>query len=280
MRRFLKIAGRVALTLLLTAGAVWAQDDAADSPLRTLRTADESRGWEAVGRLNFGRDGFCTAALVTSEIVLTAAHCLYDKETGARMALEDIEFQAGLRFGRAEAYRGVRRVVIHPSYDFAQEDRLGRVGYDLALLELDRPVRNGHVRPFRTQLRVHSGQEVRVVSYGKGRADAPSAEEACTVLTRDDAILILSCSVDFGSSGAPVFARVGDEWRIISVISAKAEWEERPVALAAVMEGELELLISEFARTPAFRPVGKTIRATRTIDTKAEAITTLPLASE
>ncbi|UWQ17889.1 serine protease [Jannaschia sp. M317] len=235
-----------------------------ETNLQTLRTADDNRGWEAVGRLNFGDTGFCTAALVTADVVLTAAHCLYDKVTNEPVPVEEIEFQAGLRFGRAEAYRGIRRVVIHPEYDFYDPDRLGRVGADIALLELDRPVRNGYVQPFRTQVRVHAGQSVQVVSYGKNRAEAPAHENDCSILTRDDDVLVLSCSVEFGSSGAPVFATYNGEVRVVSVISAKAEWEGRPVALAAVMEGELDALISEFARTPAFAPVGKTVSAVET----------------
>ncbi|WP_371157479.1 serine protease [Jannaschia sp. 2305UL9-9] len=240
-----------------------------DSRLHTLSTADDSRGWEAVGRLNFGFDGFCTAALVTSDIVMTAAHCLYDKTTGERVAAEDIEFQAGLRFGRAEAYRGIRRIVIHPDYDFGRDDRLGRVGADIALLELDRPVRSGHVRPFRTQFRVNAGQTVQVVSYAKDRADAPSRQEACSILARDNEILVLSCSVDYGSSGAPVFMSFNGEARIVSVISAKAEWEGREVALAAVMEGQLDALIAEFARTPAMAPVGKTLSVSDAVSTSS-----------
>ena len=151
--------------------------------------------------------------------------------------------------------------MIHPDYDFSDQTRLNRVGSDLALLELDRPVRLGHVRPFRTQVRVEAGQTVQVVSYGRDRADAPSRESECTILARDDEILVLSCEVEFGSSGAPVFAVYEDEIRIVSVISAKARWEGQDVSLAAVMEGELDALIGEFARTPAFGPVGKRVVA-------------------
>ncbi|WP_179379084.1 trypsin-like serine peptidase [Jannaschia marina] len=231
----------------------------AEPSIQSLQTADENRGWEAVGRLNFGPDGFCTAALLTSDVVLTAAHCLFDPATGERVDPTEIEFQAGLRMGRADAYRGVRRVVIHPDYDFSDMERLSRVGTDLALLELDQPVRLGHVRPFRTQVRVEAGQTVQVVSYGKDRADAPSHEEDCEILARDDEILVLSCEVDFGSSGAPIFAVYQGEMRIISVVSAKARWEGQDVSLAAVMEGELDTLVGAFARTPAINAVGKRV---------------------
>lgn len=256
-RRF-KVIAQLALAVSMALGT--AQADTPETPFETLATADQSRGWEAVGRLNFGDKGFCTAALVTSDIVLTAAHCLYDKDTGARVATEEIEFQAGFRFGRADAYRGIRRVVVHPDYSFSTAEQLDRIGSDLALLELDRPVRSTSIRPFRTQIRVREGQHVQVVSYAKDRAEAPSREGDCEVLARDADILVLSCSVDFGSSGAPVFAVYEGELRIVSVIAAKATWAGRPVSLAAVMEGELDRLIREFARTPATTPVGKVVR--------------------
>jgi V8-like Glu-specific endopeptidase len=242
---------------------------AAEGP-RMLSTADDNRGWEAVGRLNFGETGFCTAALVTPDVVMTAAHCLYERDTGRPVPAAEIEFQAGLRFGRAEAYRGVRRVVVHPDYDFLDADRLGRIGTDVALLELDRPVRMGHVKPFRTQFRVSLGQQVQVVSYAKSRPDAPSREVGCSVLTRDDEVLVLSCEVDFGSSGAPVFVEYEGGARIVSVISAKAEWEGQTVALAAVLEGEFDALLDAFASTPALNPVGKSVSVTGTTETAAD----------
>lgn len=231
---------------LLTATAVLA-----DGRIRSLGTADAARGWEGVGRLDFGPDGFCTAALVAAEIVLTAAHCVHDDRTGALLPMTAMTFRPGLRHGRAEAHRGVRRVVVHPGYHTGGTDRLDRVGADLALLELDRPVRLGHVRPFRTRLGIGRGERVEVVSYAKDRADAPSLQSSCAVIDRDADVLVLDCEVDFGASGAPVFALTGGEMRIVSVISAKADLRDRPVALAASVEGEVEALLEAFARTPA-----------------------------
>ena len=89
---------------------------AEESRLISLETSDAGQDWQAVGRLNLGARGFCTGALIAPDLVLTAAHCLYDKDTGARIDDRDIEFLAGWRNGRAEAYRGVRTSVPHPDY--------------------------------------------------------------------------------------------------------------------------------------------------------------------
>ena len=67
----------------------------AETPLRTLTTANDSKGWEAVGRLDIGRNAFCTGALIAPDIVLTAAHCLFDAETHERIPAGDVEFLVG-----------------------------------------------------------------------------------------------------------------------------------------------------------------------------------------
>ncbi len=100
------------VALLALTSLAQAQDDG----MVKLETADDSRGWDAVGKLVLGKRGFCTGALIGPQLVLTAAHCLYDKTTGVQIRPEDIEFQAGFRNGRAVAYRRVSRAVTHPDY--------------------------------------------------------------------------------------------------------------------------------------------------------------------
>lgn len=238
-----KLAVGVMMALLV---AGHGQDAGAEdvAALHALTTGDESRGWEAVGRLNIGNRGFCTATLIATDLVLTAAHCLFDKATGARIDTRDVSFLAGWRNGRAAAYRGVRRDVVHPQYVFSDSGQVDRVEYDLALLQLDQPIRLPSITPFATDEGTSFGSKVGVVSYAKDRADAPSVQEVCPVLGRQDGILVMGCSVDFGSSGAPVFSMEDGTPRIVSVISAKAEMQGRQVALGVALQSRLAVLRS------------------------------------
>jgi V8-like Glu-specific endopeptidase len=214
----------------------------AETSLRELTTADQGRGWEAVGRLNLGRRGFCTGALIEPQLVLTAAHCLFDRDTGARFAPEEIEFLAGWRNGRAAAYRGVRRTVTHPEYMFSTEGPMDHVAFDLALIELDQPIRLPSIRPFAIDIEARRGDEVGVVSYALDRSEAPSLQEVCHILGRQDGVLVLSCAVDFGASGAPVFSLRDDVPRIVSVVSAKATMQAQNVALGIALHDQIETL--------------------------------------
>ncbi|WP_406721317.1 trypsin-like serine protease [Thioclava litoralis] len=205
----------------------------AQTPLRVLTTGDAGRGWEAVGRLDFADGGFCTASLVAPDLVLTAAHCLFDPRSGGKVDITTARFRMGLREDRALVERQIRAGFPHPQYRYQGPQAFDRVTYDMALLQLDRPVRISPVMPFDLGEAPRKGDPLRVVSYAEGREALPSLQARCYVIQKNEGRMITDCDVDHGASGAPVFVMKHGRPQIVGVVSAKARLEGQPVAVVA-----------------------------------------------
>ena len=229
------------LTLVLTlwTGVVSAQD----TNLQSLDTGDSSRGWQAVGRLDIKGSGFCTASLISETMILTAAHCVYGDD-GGLIAPGQFTFLAGLRDDRAMATRTIIRVTPHPAYlhhgDSARDDA---VAVDLAVLELERPVRLPSLSPYGIGPSPLVRADVAVVSYARDRANAASLQRVCHVMNQSRGVLMMSCSADFGASGAPVFWTQNGQPRIVAIMSAKGMSNGKPVSLAVTAASAIDAVL-------------------------------------
>ncbi len=239
------------LIFVLLCGPLTAQD----TPLVSLQTGVNSRGWEGVGRLDIIDQGFCTAALIDEVTILTAAHCIY-RADGSLIPADRFVFEAGLRNGRAEASRNISAAYVHPDYQHVgQETNVSHVATDVAILTLARPIRHPWVKPFPIASAPRSGDEIGIVSYARERAEAPSLQEVCTVLNWQNGVMIMTCSIDFGASGSPVFVVQNGVAKIASVVSAKATSNGRDISLGTSLVKPLATL-RQIASTPK---IGKRI---------------------
>ncbi len=207
----------------------------------------------SVGRLSIDQgDGFCTAALVSEKIIVTAAHCLFDSATGQAFSAEKLRFQAGWRAGKAYFTTAIKRAVTHPDYQFEDiffETR--RIRNDIALLELKKAVPAGAAMPFKVDGFPALGAALALVSYQRGKSAGPHIQQNCRAAGDQIGILVLACEVTFGSSGAPVFYKYPDgRFTMVSLISAKAQLNGQDVALGPALQPALARMYARLYARP------------------------------
>ncbi|MDP5359413.1 MAG: trypsin-like peptidase domain-containing protein, partial [Paracoccaceae bacterium] len=153
--------------------------------------------------------------------------------------------------------RSVVRAIAHPDYNHSGDaTNAADVAMDIAVLELDQPIRNSRIRPYLIAARPITGDQVGVVSYGRGREEAASLQEVCNVLGRQTGVVVMTCDVESGSSGSPVFMIRDGETRIASVVSAMAQVNGQKVSLGTSLEEPLNALLAHFASLGPARPGG------------------------
>ncbi|CUI50174.1 V8-like Glu-specific endopeptidase [Cognatishimia activa] len=198
----------------------------------------------AVGRLDMGSNGFCTATLVHHDVVLTAAHCLFDKSSGDRFALSELRFR--LDPANASAI-GVKNTLVHPDYRPHLLGELSNLSSDIALLKLDGTVAADTVALAQPDT---VGAKATVVSFAKGRSQAARVQQNCALMPHSDGVLLTLCEANFGTSGAPVVQQRDGRAVIVSIVSAMAKANGERVALVVPVANAFEVLFQSLDVQP------------------------------
>lgn len=223
----------------------WAQN----SGLSGLSGRSELLGWEAVGRVDTKQGGFCTGTLIAPDLVLTAAHCVIDRQTGRVHEPGALTFRAGMSFDTVIAQRQVIQIAAHPEYVSGPKNGADNIARDVALLKLDEPVSTTDADPFAVHDQPATGTEVSVLSYGQGRAKTLSRQRSCQIKGQYRHVFTFDCDVTFGSSGAPVFVRTGTRMRILSIISGGVNTRDGWVAVGMRLPRVVAMLKSEMHKS-------------------------------
>jgi hypothetical protein len=236
-----------AAALLLAALAGPAASDGREA--RMLDTAEAS-AFHGVGRLNLAGRRFCTAALVSDRLVVTAAHCLYHPRTRRPVPLSEMRFVAGYDRGEHAALRRVSRAAVPPDFVYDGSPSFARVRRDIALLELDEPVTPDEAHPLLPGPAPGPDALIEIVSYRRDRPHAPSIQDACRIDALIGVVAALDCGVNHGASGAPVLVEAKGGrllWAVVSSTGSLAAGGE--VTLTVRVAGELDALEAGLSET-------------------------------
>lgn len=216
--------------------------------LQALDTPDQSEPWLAVGRLDMG-NGFCTGTLISPKLVLTAAHCVYNR--GALRDPSSITFRAGYKNGDAIASRRGARLLTHIDYvdDGRPTSTIETIANDVAVIELESPIEDAGVIPFERHRRPPLDARVVVVSYARGRTEVPSLEAGCKMFARQSEVLQYTCDLDSGGSGSPVFTITDAGPKIASVMAATTDRNGTKIALGVSLGTAVDRMVRQMETT-------------------------------
>lgn len=98
--------------------------------------------WSALGRLNTGGRGFCSATLIGQDRVLASASCLTNRRTGKYWHPSDLHFVAGYQQDSFVASSPVARIDVAPGYNPGAGASLANLTANWALVTLQQPIGN------------------------------------------------------------------------------------------------------------------------------------------
>ncbi|WP_417693836.1 trypsin-like serine peptidase [Roseibium sp.] len=232
----------------------------------------EVHPWPSIGRVNrsgYSSTSMCTGTLIRPDVVLTAAHCLFDRVTGRAFTPDDVVFLAGVRREAYSESLPAKCFKVDPDYDPTITPQLQTLYNDVALIILaDRSD-----LPLVQQVTAASAQEPPVgeqlvsVGYHRDRRFLPTADPSCKVIGAVEGSWVTDCLTKQGASGGPVFLRKGDDLQITAIMSAKAgdqasvvvpryRWE--PLLHQATCDGAPPAASSALPGTLAPQPLSST----------------------
>jgi V8-like Glu-specific endopeptidase len=206
---------------------------------------------QAVGLLELGDGGYCTASVVGADVILTAAHCLFDSNDKIVKAKR---FRAGYADGRAIVEAGIRDQFVPQEFDMSRifvSD--GMEGHDWAFLRLDRAVGDKTgvlaIKPMSLQQLdgMVASQGYDLVRVGYGSSKKLTMQTGCNLAhVWDDNTYAHLCRIEPGDSGSPDLLVENGNYSIVGIDTSIIDIRDVKRANVAVSSAAFATALPEF----------------------------------